>query len=81
MIIDGNKWIDFELQDDTGKAQWWLVMAKSPRAHLGDIEWYSDWRQYVFQPEPNTEYHNGCLDTISTFLTRLNKERRISPER
>jgi len=43
---------------------------------LGDVCWYGPWRQYVFAPEPATEFSVGCLRDIAGFLERVNKEQR-----
>jgi hypothetical protein len=77
MIIDGNKYIWFELLEDTGKTQSWSVVNKSGGYQLGLILWYNGWRQYVLRPIENTEYNDTCLDTINAFMKRLNKEHRI----
>jgi len=77
MIIDGNKWIHFELLNDTGKTQVWSCVNKSSGIDLGTIQWYGAWRQYTFLVGRGSEYNNGCLDAISQFLTRLNKTHRI----
>lgn len=76
VINNGNKYIHFELKSDTGKTQRWLVRTNY-QSCLGEICWYSGWRQYVFQPVGYTEYNNGCLQSITDFITRLNKEKRI----
>ena len=78
MIVDvGNKYIHFELYSDSGKTQRWLCRNKSSQFTLGYIQWYGAWRQYTFMPVEGSEYNNGCLDAISSFLARLNKEKRI----
>ena len=59
---------------DLGKSQKWGVLNKSANSILGRIEWYAQWRQYVFQPYPYTEFNCECLDTISDFLKRLNRD-------
>ena len=78
MRIDGNKYIWFELLTDTGKTQTWAVVNKASGFHLGNIQWYGAWRQYTFMPVESSEYNNVCLDVICSFLTRLNKEKRIT---
>ena len=40
---------------------------------LGYIGWYSGWRQYTFNSEPNTTFNNGCLTDIAQVLTDLNE--------
>jgi hypothetical protein len=79
VIIDGGKYIKFQLLTDDGERQRWLVCnkAKLVNQKLGVIEWYAIWMQYIFMPG-STYFNNTCLDTISAFLSRLNKEKRIT---
>jgi len=78
MIIDlGNKYIQFELLNDTGKTQVWSCVNKSSGKDLGTIQWYGAWRQYTYLVGRNSEYNNGCLETILKFINMLNKEKRI----
>ena len=77
MIIEGNKYIWFELLVSFEKTQSWAVVNKSGGYHLGVILWYSGWRQYVFRSNENMEYNNSCLETITKFLTRLNTDKKI----
>ena len=77
-IVDGNKWIYFELIESKPKTQVWDVINKSSKEPLARIYWYYYWRQYVICPEPETIYNDGCLETIITFIKRLNKEKIIT---
>jgi hypothetical protein len=43
---------------------------------LGVIAWYGPWRQYTFDPLEGTTFNKECLDDISRFLERVNKEHR-----
>ena len=79
MIIDGGKYLQFELMEDSGKTQCWIVVNKTYGTNLGLLSWYGAWRQYTFQPSVKTEFNNTCLDSIIGFLNRLNKEKRIVP--
>ena len=42
---------------------------------LGEIKWYSPWRQYCFLPGHNTYFvfSKGCLDDVSNFIGRLKR--------
>jgi hypothetical protein len=75
--IDGNPYIYFRLVEEKPKTQVWSVVNKSQGYTLGNIMWYSPWRQYVFEPQGNMVFNTICLDTINNFIKRLNKERRI----
>lgn len=50
------------------------VFNKHDNVYLGSIEWFKKWQQYVFYPECNTVFHDGCLNKISSVLTQLTKE-------
>ena len=78
MRIDGNKWIFFEKCGDKPKTEVYAVVNKSSDNEIGQIEWYYPWRQYIFAPVEASVYNDGCLDTITAFLKRLNKEKKLS---
>ena len=78
MIVDGNKYIQFELDKDSGKTQVWSVVNKASCEPLMLIRWYGAWRQYVAEPDAGTIFNDTCLETIIAFLNRLNKEKRIT---
>jgi hypothetical protein len=76
VIIDGNKFIEFQLREDNGKTQIWDVINKADGYNLGLITWWH-YGQYVFEPAGNG-CNSGCLDCISYFMKRLNHEKRIT---
>lgn len=80
MKIDGNKWIYFEKCGDKPKTELWAVVNKSSDDALGQIEWYSAWRQYIFVPIGGTVYNDGCLETIIAFMKCLNREKKLCPQ-
>ncbi len=43
---------------------------------LGDIEYYKDWKCWIFQPEISTIFSDDCLLEIQGFLTRKNREQK-----
>ena len=61
------------------KTQWIAVYSKSSKFALGFIEWYGAWRQYTFNPSPETTFNNGCLREIADYCTQLNAEQRAAP--
>ena len=56
------------------KTSRWHVINNESEYILGSIFWHWPWRQYVYSSN-GALYNNGCLDTISQFLTSLNNER------
>jgi len=73
-----NKYIHFEKICGRGyderKTEVWDVINNKTEEPLARIEWYSHWRQYVFTPEANTVYDNGCLEAILSFVSQLNRK-------
>lgn len=50
---------------------------KSGLGHLlGRIKWSGAWRQYVFCPEPDTQWSAGCQQGITDFMKLLTKAHR-----
>ena len=76
-IDTGNKYIKFLLSENKPKTQKWLVINKSSGYSIAVIQWYSSWRQYILEPMATSIYNDGCLETIITFMKRLNKEKQI----
>lgn len=59
----------------------WLVSAKESGVPLGQIDWYSPWRRYVFEPEAGTLYEEDCLRVIAAFVENLTKRQRATWKR
>ncbi len=53
----------------------WQVLNRGDGTLLGDIRWYSQWRQCCFFPEPDTVFSGDCLVIILGFLANLKKEK------
>jgi len=43
---------------------------------LGEIKWFSRWRQYTFFPRPETIFNSECLDDIRSYIKDLMDERK-----
>lgn len=67
------KWLRFILTDRKPKTVILHVLNTSEQ-FLGIIGWYGPWRQYTYQPAPETTFNNGCLQDIADVLTHLNTE-------
>lgn len=52
----------------------WAVLNNRGQYTLGEIVYYSGWRQYVFQPSEGIEFNNTCLTEIAVVLSKLNGE-------
>ena len=79
-----SKWIYFEKAYGKGiderKTEVWDVINKTTEEPIARIEWYSHWRQYVFFPEPNTVFDDGCLEAILEKIKGLNIEHKEKME-
>lgn len=45
----------------------WLIKGRRGDV-LGGVEWYAPWKQYVFQPQHNTEFSPDCLRALAAFM-------------
>lgn len=71
------KYVDFELAESKPKTVVYRVVStKSARETLGRIYWYWPWRQYVFQPEPETIWSRGCWKQVFDFIEELMEARK-----
>ena len=44
--------------------------------YIGGIKWSGRWRQYVFEPEAETQWSMICLKNITIFLLNINADHR-----
>lgn len=52
----------------------WICRDRSTApGKLGACEYYREWKQYVFNTNPNADFSADCLDDISHFLKQLNE--------
>ena len=49
----------------------WRCYNKKYDEELGEIYWYSRWRQYIYSPTVQALYSAGCLNDIAEFLKQL----------
>lgn len=70
-----SKWLVFILTEHKAKTTVWEARNKS-NYKLGRIQWYSPWRQYIYEPFNHAIYDDGCLGALSNFLVELNIKQR-----
>jgi len=70
--FDLDEYLIFKLTGHKPKTQVWNVLNKHHQTILGVIEWYGNWRQYVYYPRTDTLYNGGCLTCILNFIETLN---------
>jgi hypothetical protein len=66
------KFLTVERQDVAGRTTTIWAVRGDEGDFLGDVRWWGAWRQYVFQPQPHTIFHGGCLEDITAFLKKQN---------
>lgn len=54
----------------------WLVLSLSSELALGVILWRGGWRQYVFEPDADTVWSDGCMTEVQTKIRELMEERK-----
>jgi hypothetical protein len=71
-------WVDFRLHgiSPSGKTRTWVVQNRENLTILGRIEWFSRWRKYTFNPNPDMVFEVTCLRDIADFLEEIMKEHR-----
>ncbi len=73
-----NKWIEIVEIPHEGKTKSFNIINKSDDDTIGEIYWYSSWRQYCFYSYGNMIFSSGCLDFIIDFLKEINTKHRKS---
>lgn len=63
--------IDLIGSTKSGKTNIYKVLSTTG-TELGLIKWFSNWRKYVFYPEPGTIFDARCLSEITNHLNELN---------
>jgi hypothetical protein len=58
------------------KTQIWHVISYQRGNMLGEIKWYTNWRQYCFFPVRTTTFNHTCLLEISEACWQLTRDHR-----
>ena len=72
-----SKYIGIHLVEKKPKTNVYAVYSKKDNSPLGFIKWYSAWRQYYFFPLNDTVWNNDCLNTINSYIRKLNFEHKM----
>ena len=72
------KYIHFVKTKDKAKTSVWECCQDSNYSVLGEVKWYSPWRQYCYWSYVVAVYNVGCLTDIIDFVNQLNKEKRLT---
>jgi hypothetical protein len=79
-LLGENKYIAFWVdtkQPETKKTKVVHVVNKHHDETLGEIRWFSKWRQYCFYPYDETIWNVDCLGSITGVIRGLMLERRM----
>ena|SRR2546426_700037 len=63
-------------QSESGKTMIWRVENELDRIFLGSVKWFSKWRTYAFDAEPDIVFEKTCLRDIAQFCEELTEEHR-----
>lgn len=70
------EFIYFELTGHKPKTDVYTCYAKANGSNLGEVKWYSQWRQYCFHHSDDTWNNGTCLADIKHFIDQLMEERK-----
>jgi len=71
------KYLNFEPEETKRKTKVWTIKNRVTEEYIGRIQWYSNWRQYCFEPFDSTVFAKGCLNEIVIFISiEMDKRRR-----
>lgn len=73
-----NKYIKIIETPHTGKTKGFEIINKSGNYPIGEIYWYSNWRQYCLFTWEDMIFNSQCLELINEFLKGINIEHRKS---
>jgi hypothetical protein len=73
-------WIRFEEVKDTGKTKIWNIWSEANDSYLGEVRWYSKWRQYVYHcpgyQSAGTLWNVECMKELTDFIEERMAERK-----
>ena len=75
------KYIRFECFCRGEKTTQWKIVNRRSGGELGEIKWYSAWRQYCFFTSFDAVFNDSCLCDIIHFIGQLSAARNIERSR
>jgi hypothetical protein len=76
LLMKKKEYVYFEFARAKPRTKVYYVKSKSDDKILGEIYWWSPWRQYIFDPWSSTIYSRGCMKQIIEFIQKLMDERK-----
>lgn len=71
-----SEYLVFEDTEYIGKTKRIRAISKGKWIVLGEIRWWSPWRQYVLFPASGSIWNDGCLEDIKHVIKALMDERK-----
>lgn len=68
--------IYFKLKEKKPKTSVYACHNKKSGIKLGEVLWYSSWRQYCFLPTTEIVFSSGCMNDVIDFISQLEAERK-----
>jgi hypothetical protein len=77
-VIKETKYLSFVIvpMGVTRKTKVVAIVALHHNEMIGEIRWFSKWRQYSFYPFNKTIWTPACLDDVNTVIKELMEERK-----
>jgi hypothetical protein len=75
-VIKETKYLLFAINCVKGKTKVIDVINIHHNEFIGEIKWFSRWRQYCFFPVPETIWNKTCLEEVNSVITELMEERK-----
>ena len=69
-----------EIENEGKKTKRWECKSNLYDEMLGEVAWYSQWRQYCYYTLSDIEYSASCLSDIANFLIGIKDERQATNE-
>jgi hypothetical protein len=73
------EYVHFVHIEDKPKTSVWSCRMNRTDNELGQVKWYSPWRQYCYFPTVQAVYSAGCLKDIEDFIKKLMRLRDAPP--
>jgi hypothetical protein len=74
------KYLRFDNINVTGKTKVIFIINIHHDEVIGEIRWFSRWRQYCFLPNSSTVWNTTCLDDVNAVIKQLMNERKAVPK-
>jgi len=70
------KYLRFDIVQETAKTKVIFIININHDEVIGEIKWYSAWRQYCFLPNHSTVWNIDCLNAVNLVIIELMNDRK-----